>query len=130
MSDGLLLDTHTFLWWLTDAPELSEPARAAIADGANTCFLSLASCWEMAIKSRLGQLKLSQPIERFIPEHLLANGFDLLPIEFRHVARVEALPLQHRDPFDRLLIAQAQIEKLAIISRDTVFSAYGMRCIW
>lgn len=130
MSDRLLLDTHAFLWWVADAPELSEPARAVIAEGANTCFLSLASCWEMAIKCSLGKLDLSQPIERFIPEHMLANGFDLLPIEFRHTARVEALPLYHRDPFDRLLVAQAQIEKLAIVSRDTVFSAYGVRRIW
>ncbi|MCS6785787.1 MAG: type II toxin-antitoxin system VapC family toxin [Thiobacillaceae bacterium] len=126
----LLLDTHTFLWWVADAPELSEPARAAVADGANTCYLSLASCWEMAFKSSLGKLQLNQPIERFIPEHLQANGFDLLPIEFRHTARVETLPLHHRDPFDRLLVAQAQIEKLVIVSRDTILSAYGVRRIW
>lgn len=84
----------------------------------------------MAIKSSLGKLELSHPIERFIPEHMPANGFDLLPVDFRHTARVETLPLHHRVPFDRLLIAQAQIEKLDIVSPDTVLSAYGVRRIW
>jgi len=126
----LLLDTHTFLWWLGDDPALSAKARSVIADGRNECYLSLASCWEMAIKSSLGKLRLSQPVERFIPDELSANGFQLLGIDFRHVAKVEALPFHHRDPFDRLLAAQALSEKMAIVSADTVLSEYGVRRIW
>ena len=126
----LLLDTHTFLWWVEDAPELSKKARQAVANPGNECFLSLVSCWEMAIKLSLGKLKLAGVIERFIPEQLAANGFRQLEIEFRHVARVAALPFHHRDPFDRLLAAQAKEEKLAIVSADTVFRKYGVKCIW
>jgi PIN domain nuclease of toxin-antitoxin system len=126
----LLLDTHAFLWWVADAPELSGKARKAIADEANTCFLSLASCWEMAIKSGLGKLKLSMALERFIPEQMAANGFNLLNIDFRHVAKVEFLPSHHRDPFDRLLIAQAQTEKLTLVSADSALSDYGVKRIW
>lgn len=126
----LLLDTHAFLWWVMDAPQLTAKARKAISDGANACHLSLASCWELAIKSSLGKLRLSLPVEQFIPEQLAANGFSLLGVDFRHVVRVESLPWHHRDPFDRLLVAQAQTEKLAIVSDDKVLSDYGVRRIW
>jgi len=126
----LLLDTHTFLWWLADDPSLSAKARSAIADGRNECFLSLASCWELAIKCSLGKLRLNQPIERFIPDEMSANGFHLLAIDFRHVAKVETLPFYHRDPFDRLLAAQALLDKMTIVSCDTVLSEYGVKRIW
>lgn len=126
----LLLDTHTFLWWLADDPALSEPARSAIANSRNECFLSMASCWELAMKCSLGKLRLSQPVERFIPDQLSENGFQLLPIEFRHVAKVETLPFHHRDPFDRLLVGQALVEKMTIVSVDAVLAEYGVRCIW
>jgi PIN domain nuclease of toxin-antitoxin system len=126
----LLLDTHAFLWWVNDARELSRPARSAIADPRNECLLSLASCWEMAIKTSLGKLKLATGIERFIPEQLAANGFRQLGIDFRHVARVARLAFHHRDPFDRLLAAQAIEEGVAIVSADPVFRRYGIRRIW
>lgn len=126
----LLLDTHVFLWWVTDAPELSAKARKVIADEANACYLSLASCWEMAIKASLGKLRLAGALDRFIPEQLAANGFSLLNIDFRHTARIEALPFHHRDPFDRLLVAQAQVEKLTLVSADAVLSEYGVKRIW
>lgn len=126
----LLLDTHAFLWWVDDAPELTDAARGAIADANNQCYLSLASCWEMAIKSRLGKLRLAKPVERFVAEQLAANGFTLLNIELRHAAKVEKLPLHHRDPFDRLLIAQVIAEKLTVITADKVFSDYGVKVIW
>lgn len=126
----LLLDTHTFLWWVEDAPELSKKARQAVANPGNECFLSLVSCWEMAIKLSLGKLKLAGKLERFIPEQLAANGFRQLEIEFRHVARVATLSFHRRDPFDRLLAAQAKEEKLAIVSADAVFRQYGVKCIW
>ncbi|RJQ47492.1 MAG: type II toxin-antitoxin system VapC family toxin [Gammaproteobacteria bacterium] len=126
----LLLDTHAFLWWVEDAPELSRKARQAVANPGNECFLSLVSCWEMAIKLSLGKLKLSGVIERFIPEQLSINGFHRLEIGFRHVTQVASLPFHHRDPFDRLLVAQAREEKLAIVSADAVFQKYGVKRIW
>lgn len=126
----LLLDTHVFLWWLRDEPDLSGTARDAISDPANTCYLSLASCWELAIKSSVGKLKLKKPIERFVSEQMQQNGFLLLNIELRHVAKVEALPFHHRDPFDRLLIAQAKTERMTLVTADPALSAYGIRCLW
>lgn len=126
----LLLDTHAFLWWVADHPELPVNARNVIADSRNECFLSLASCWEMAIKSSTGKLKLTKPVERFITEQLHSNAFRLLNIEFSHTARVEHLPFHHRDPFDRLLVAQALCEKIPIVSADTVLSDYGVKRIW
>lgn len=125
----LLLDTHAFLWWVADAPELTPAARHAIADMNNECYLSLASCWELSIKSSLGKLRLTSPVERFVSEQITANGFTLLNIELRHAAKVEKLPFHHRDPFDRLLIAQAISEKLVIVSADRVFRDYGVRVL-
>jgi PIN domain nuclease of toxin-antitoxin system len=88
----LILDTRAFLWWLANDPSLSGKARAAISDGRNECFLCVASCWELAIKSSLGKLRLTQPVERFISDELSANGFHLLGIDFRHIAKVESMP--------------------------------------
>jgi PIN domain nuclease of toxin-antitoxin system len=126
----LLLDTHAFLWWVNDAPELTDAARLAIADARNVCCLSMASCWEMAIKSSIGKLRLARSIERFISEQLAANGFVLLNVELRHAAKIEKLPFYHRDPFDRLLIAQAISEKLTIVSANGVFSEYNVKLLW
>jgi len=126
----LLLDTHTFLWWINNDPSLSCPARDAIASERNECFLSLVSCWELAIKVSIGKLRLTKPVERFIPEELTANDFQLLPLDFRHVAKVETLPFYHRDPFDRLLVAQVLTEKMTIISADAVLSEYGVKRVW
>ena len=126
----LLLDTHVFLWWVADDPNLTTVARRAIADVNNECFLSLASCWEMAIKSSLGKLRLAKPVGRFVTEQLAANSFTLLNIELRHAAKVEKLPFHHRDPFDRLLVAQAVTEKLIIVTADSGFSNYGVRILW
>jgi PIN domain nuclease of toxin-antitoxin system len=126
----LLLDTHAFLWWIDDAPELKARAKRAIADMKNECYLSAASCWEMAIKVSLGKLRLTKPLERFVTEQLTANGFTLLSVELRHLAKVEKLPFFHRDPFDRLLIAQAIAEKLTIVSADKAFAKYGVDVLW
>lgn len=89
----LLLDTHIFLWWINDAPELSETARVAISDPDNTCYLSMASCWEMSIKSSLGKLKLKKTVERFVSEQMQQNGFLMLNIELRHIGKVETLEI-------------------------------------
>ena len=126
----LLLDTHAFLWWVNDAPEMTAAARSTISDGNNECYLSLASCWEMSIKSSLGKLRLAKPIERFVSEQLTANGFTLLNIELRHTAKVEKLPFYHRDPFDRLLIAQAMTEKMTLITADKAMTEYGVKVLW
>jgi PIN domain nuclease of toxin-antitoxin system len=125
----LLLDSHTFLWWVKDDPSLKRRARAAIADVDNECFLSHASIWEMAIKASLGKLKLPSTIERFVIEQCETNSFHLLPITLAHIASVEALPLHHRDPFDRLLVAQARHEAMALVSRDASLKAYGVPVI-
>lgn len=126
----LLLDTHTFLWWVNDAPELSEAARQAVSNTDNDCFLSVASCWEMAIKSSLGKLSLSKPVDSFVLDQITENGFLMLNIELRHAAKVASLPFHHRDPFDRLLIGQAISEKLTLVTSDRMFSHYGVQMIW
>lgn len=120
----LLLDTHIFLWFIMGSSNLSVHARVLIEDVANQKFLSVASLWEIAIKSSLGKLILSAPFETLIPQQLSLNGFELLNIEVNHTAVVATLPFHHRDPFDRLLIAQAMVEKMPIVSIDATFDAY------
>jgi PIN domain nuclease of toxin-antitoxin system len=126
--DAVLLDTHTFLWWCADSPELSKKARKTIAERA--CLLSDASIWEMAIKLSLGKLKMPAAFERYVTEQMYANGFSEMAIGFRHIASCAKLPWHHRDPFDRMLIAQAIGEEVAIVSRDAVFAEYGVQRIW
>ena len=104
-------------------------ARAAIADDDNECFLSHASVWEMAIKASLGKLRLPATLERFVAEQCAANGIQLLSMTLAHVAAVESLPFHHRDPFDRLLVAQARHEEMALVSRDPSLRAYGVSVI-
>jgi PIN domain nuclease of toxin-antitoxin system len=125
----LLLDTHAFLWWVADSRELSRKARAAIGSGRNQCLVSIASGWEIAIKVSLGKLRIEGALDRFLPEQIAANGFQPLPIDLKHAARVATLPFHHRDPFDRLLVAQALEEDLAIVTADPVFTKYGVRRI-
>ena len=122
----LLLDSHTFLWWVKDDPALGRRARAVIADPDNECFLSHVSVWEMAIKASLGKLKLPSAVERFVVEHCAANSFQFLAITLAHIASVESLPFHHRDPFDRLLVAQARHENMTLVSRDLSLKAYGV----
>jgi len=126
----LLLDTHAFLWWVEGAPALGRRAHTEISNANNEVFVSIASCWELAIKLSLGKLRLTQNVERFIPEQLTRNGFTLLGLEFRHVARVVDLPFHHRDPFDRVLVAQALQDDLAIVSADRVLRKYGVTVVW
>ena len=126
----LLLDTHAFLWWTDSNPALSSVARHAIGDEANDCFLSIASCWEMAIKVSLGKLRLSQSVERFVAEQIAANGFQLLTVDFKHAAAVESLPFHHRDPFDRLLVSQSLAENLVLVTADPLMSKYGVSVLW
>lgn len=124
----VLLDTQAFLWWTQDDPRLSSAARQTIAD--SECLLSLASCWEVAIKASLNRIRFDRPLGQFFTEQLLASGISLLPIEFRHAMRVAQLPFHHRDPFDRLLVAQAIEEGLELVSSDSAFDAYGISRLW
>lgn len=126
----LLLDTHAFLWFIMGSQNLSADARALIEDAANEKFLSVASLWEMAIKLSIGKLTLSAPFDVLFPEQLTLNGVNLLGIKVEHAAAVAALPFHHRDPFDRLLIAQAMAEKMSIVSIDAAFDAYSVTRLW
>ena len=125
----VLLDTHAFIWWFEEEGRLSSHARDTISAAADV-FLSIASCWEMAIKVSSGKLTLAKPIERLVPEQLGLNGFQLLQIDLDDVARVATLPFHHRDPFDRLLAAQALSDELTIVSADPVFRKYGVKRVW
>ncbi len=126
----ILLDTHAFLWWITDDPKLSELARQIIGNGENTLFLSAASTWEIAIKARLGRLKIPDPPDRFISEQMHQNAIQGLPIQISHTLHVYHLPPHHQDPFDRILIAQAQLEALTLLSSDRLMEKYELKVIW
>lgn len=126
----VLIDTHAFLWWVEGDRPLGAKARAALTDQDNECLLSLASVWELAIKAGLGKLRLALPVQRYVVENVVANNFRLLEIRVSHLGRVESLPAHHGDPFDRLLIAQALEENLAVVTADPVFRRYGVKRIW
>ncbi|HOC54311.1 MAG TPA: type II toxin-antitoxin system VapC family toxin [Verrucomicrobiota bacterium] len=126
----LLLDTHTLLWFLTNDRSLSTQARAAIEAGGNLCSVSAASLWEVAVKVALSKLTLPAPYADIFPRQLEINGFGLLPITPTHCAALLTLPLHHRDPFDRLLLAQAQSEAMTLVSDDGQFAPYGVPVLW
>lgn len=119
---NLLLDTHALLWWLDDHPSLSSEARAAISDGSNVVVVSAASVWEVRIKQQLGKLDI---VDSFYNE-LRDGPYLLLDVTAEHAYHVGALPLIHRDPFDRLLVSQAQVERLTLVTRDSVFGDYDV----
>jgi len=126
----LLIDTHCWLWWLSSPESLNAEARKILASRQNRVLLSAASSWEIAIKFALGKLKLPEPPEKYVPGRMADQGMDSLPIEHIHALRVASLPPHHRDPFDRLLIAQAQVEKLPILTADRKLADYGIELIW
>lgn len=126
----VLLDTHSFLWFIGGSVSLSPSARALIEDAENQPLLSMASLWEMAIKLSIGKLSLGQPFETLIPEQMKLNGIELLQIEMPHIVAVASLPFHHRDPFDRLLIAQAIVEQMPIVSGDPAFDSYTIQRLW
>ena len=125
----LLLDTHAFLWFIDDNPRLSSSAKSLL-ESHNDLLLSTASLWEIAIKFSLGKLGLPEPFDPFVRQHLSLNAIDILQIEVAHLGAVSTLPLHHRDPFDRLLIAQAMVEKLSIVSADAAFDEYPIGRLW
>jgi PIN domain nuclease of toxin-antitoxin system len=125
-----LLDTHTFLWWITDDPQLSARARAIIGDADEELFLSAASGWEIAIKARLGKLRLPGDQLGYLAEQLRLNAVDALPVRMIHAFHVANLPDHHRDPFDRMLVAQCQLERLPILTADPQIGKYDVEVIW
>ena len=126
----VLLDTHVFLWWVNDDKQLSATGRNIIGDGRNEIFLSVASGWEMAIKTQLGKLTMPSNFEQFITDQLLQNAITTLPIQLSHALHIYTLPLHHRDPFDRLLVAQSQLENLPILTADGQLGRYDVEIIW
>ena len=125
-----LLDTHTLIWFLMGDRKLSDKARALIDNPSNEKHLSIASLWEIAIKVSLGKLALSKPFERLFPEQLHFNRIQILDITVNSLTKLTTLPFHHRDPFDRLIIAQALVEGFPIIGTDAIFDAYGVNREW
>jgi PIN domain nuclease of toxin-antitoxin system len=125
----LLLDTHTFIWFLNGDDQLPESIRKIVADTSNKCFLSIASLWEIAIKSSLNKLELQGNFSQ-IGDFLIANDIEIMPITFEHIQRLVNLSFHHRDPFDRIIIAQAFIENLTVATKDKAFFEYGVNIVW
>jgi len=126
----LLLDTHALIWWMTENPLLPVSIRRLMVDKRNTIVVSAASAWEMATKVRLGRLPAASDITRNFEEYLTQSGFESLPVSAAHGIRAGLLPGPQRDPFDRMLIAQAQAEDLTIVSNEMSFDSYGIRRAW
>ena len=125
-----LLDTHALIWWLNDSPELSAAARAAVASEANEIYVSAASAWEITTKHRLGKLALADRLAANVEARVLQERFIPLPVTMAHAEAGGRLQAPHKDPFDRLLIAQAVLEDLTLVSIETVFDAYGVARLW
>jgi len=123
-----LLDTHTLIWFVMGDSRISVSVRSQIENNDN--LLSVASVWEMAIKHSIGKLNFGMAFAEFIEQQIIINGIELLPITIDHIAVVSTLPLHHRDPFDRLLIAQAITENIPMLSADKIFDAYPIRRLW
>jgi len=127
---NLLLDTHAFIWWATEPEKLSPQARAHCEDSDNNLLLSVASVWEMQIKLQLGKLKLNDPLRTFVEYQQQADDLRILPITIEHVYALDTLPVHHKDPFDRIIIAQANVEELFVVTKDEIFSSYPVKLIW
>ena len=125
-----LLDTHTFIWWANNDPSLTPNVKTVIGDKSNEIFLSAVSSWEMAIKISIGKLTLALPLNSFVLSQASQHQFKPLPITYDHTYQVETLPLHHKDPFDRLLIAQAMVENLILLTCDSEFAPYGVQTLW
>jgi PIN domain nuclease of toxin-antitoxin system len=126
----LLLDTHTFIWWADEPEKLSVHALQALEDEGNHLFLSLVSVWEIQIKAQLDKMKLSLPLKELVESQEQTNELEVLPITRAHIFALDSLPLYHKDPFDRLLIAQSIVEDATIVSADPKLSAYPATLLW
>ncbi len=125
----LLLDTHIFIWWADEPEKLSPAVTSALENETNELILSLVSIWEIQIKVQLGKLKLKQPLKELIVSQQEANDLQLLPIELAHVLALDTLPFHHRDPFDRLLVAQSMIQNMALVTADDMLTAYPIKLV-
>jgi PIN domain nuclease of toxin-antitoxin system len=126
----LLLDTNVFIWWFSEPEKLSPKAAAILADVNNDLLLSAASVWEMQIKLQLGKLKFTVSLREIVESQERANGVQVLPIGLEHVLALDVLPAHHKDPFDRLLAAQANVEGAFLVSSDRVFLSYPVKLLW
>ncbi|MEO6445680.1 MAG: type II toxin-antitoxin system VapC family toxin [Gemmatimonadaceae bacterium] len=126
----VLLDTHALLWWLAGDKQLSKRARLTVTDEENQIFVSAASAWEVSTKHRIGKLPGAGPLAVDFAREVRQQGFSELPITLAHAQVAGALPGEHRDPFDRMLVAQAREEKMALVSNEAVFDAFGVERIW
>ncbi len=126
----LLLDTHTFIWWDSEPAKLSPQALTLCQERTNSLLLSVASAWEMQIKLQLGKLKLTLPLAEIIESQQQRNNIEILPVLLPHVLALQSLPAHHKDPFDRLLIAQANVEEAILVSSDPVFVQYVVKVVW
>lgn len=126
----LLLDTHTFIWWASDPEKLSQKVLSLCQDSENTLLFSVACAWEMQIKMQLGKLKFHLSLRDVIESQQQSNNLQVLPIELGHVLELQKLPAHHKDPFDRLLIAQANWEDAFLVSQDKAFSEYPVKVLW
>ena len=127
---NVLLDTHAFIWWAIDPDKLSATARAACEEPTNRLLLSLVSVWEMQIKTQLEKLMLPRPLAELVDHQVRQNGLRLLPLKLPHIYALQSLPAHHRDPFDRLIIAQATVVGLTIVSADHAFRSYAVPLLW
>ena len=125
----VLLDTHTMIWFFEGSGEISQSARNAIENDDNTCFISIASIWEVAIKLSIQKLQMNIPYDR-LSSLIRENSFELIPVRFEHTKELITMPFHHKDPFDRLIIAQSIIEKMPVVSRDNSFKHYHVDQIW
>lgn len=126
----LLLDSHAFIWWSSEPEKLSSQARASCEDKSNVLILSVASVWEMQIKTQLGKLELDAPLRTLVENQERTNNMQILPVTIEHVLALDTLPLHHKDPFDRMLIAQANVEELFLVSKDEILKAYPVKLLW
>ena len=127
----VLLDTHAFLWWTTrNGALLSDRARDLLADGETQVAFSIVSAWEIAIKAGAGRLELPLPADQYVPDRLRKHGFELLAIDLAHALHAGSLPRIHADPFDRMLVAQAQVEGIPLITADPAIGRYDVEVIW
>lgn len=126
----ILLDTHAFLWWVSNDPRLSTKARSLVEDISNEIVVSAVSGLEIAIKSQIGKLTVASDLERFISNQITQNYFTILPVQLPHTLHIHTLPMHHRDPFDRMLVAQSQLENLSILTVDPLITQYDVTTIW
>ena len=127
---NLLLDSHTFLWFVGNDPRLSLNARVVIEDPSNRKWVSIASLWEITIKVSIGKLTLTDPVAVFLRRELLLNKFSTLDITLNHLDSLSTIPFHHRDPFDRLIVSQSIADSMSVVSTDLAFDAYGITRIW